>query len=209
MIERRFTPHSSANVRVEQRGDEPPAIIGYAAVYYDGTPGTEYKLFEDLIERIMPGAFDRAIREHDDTRGLFNHDSNLVLGRTSAGTLKLASDPVGLRYEIAPGKTTVAADVQEHIRRRDVTGSSFAFLIEEQVWRTVDKIDYREILSVRLYDVGPVTYPAYEATSVGVRSQEFGADALAARDSWRNSQREILHRNLLRQAEVAELEAKI
>lgn len=210
MSERRFTPHAASRVSLETRSaDQPPAIVGYGAVFYDGTERTEYKLWDDLIERIMPGAFDRAVRERDDARGLFNHDSNMVLGRVSAGTLQLSIDKTGLRFAIDPGKTTVAADVMEHIRRGDVQGCSIAFRVIEQVWRSVDKIDYREIMAVELFDVGPVTFPAYEATSVGVRSKEFGDDARTARDKWRESEREILHRNRLRQAEVAEIEAKI
>jgi uncharacterized protein len=210
MSERRFTPHAASRVSLEPRAaDEQPAIVGYGAVFYDGTERTEYKLCDDLIERIMPGAFDRAIRERDDARGLFNHDSNLVLGRVSAGTMTLSVDPTGLRFSIVPGKTTVAADVMEHIRRGDVQGCSFAFRVTEQVWRTVGVIDYREIMAVELYDVGPVTFPAYEATSVGVRSKDVQDEAITARDAWRAGQQEILHRNRVRISEVAKIEAEI
>lgn len=187
-MERRFSPAASHRVEVRADGDSARAIQGYAAVYYDGTEGTEYRLFSDLVERIMPGAFDRAIAEADDVRALFNHDSSLVLGRTPA-TLSLKSDETGLKYDIKPGKTTVADDVIEHISRGDVTGSSFAFTVERQEFEAMeDGTEVRKILSVRLFDVGPVTYPAYDATSAtATRSSGEFTDAMEARDRWRRA----------------------
>ncbi|HEX3152918.1 MAG TPA: HK97 family phage prohead protease [Gemmataceae bacterium] len=79
-IERRYTSRL-AGVRVENRVSGRPVIIGYAAVFYDpNDKGTEYQLGTDIVERVAPGAFDRAIRE-DDVRGLFNHDANKRLSR--------------------------------------------------------------------------------------------------------------------------------
>jgi len=96
--------------------------------------------------------------------------NNMLLGRVSAGTLTLASTAKGLGYEITPGETQVAADVMVHIERGDLSGSSFAFEVTDQEVRTENGIDIREIRGVKLYDVGPVTYPAYEATEADVRS---------------------------------------
>jgi len=170
-IERRFLAAEAGPVTVEARAEgEGRMIMGTAAVYYDGTPATEYELWTDFVERIMPGTFDRAISEADDARGLFNHDPNMLLGRVSAGTLTLASTAKGLGYEITPGETQVAADVMVHIERGDLSGSSFAFEVTDQEVRTENGIDIREIRGVKLYDVGPVTYPAYEATEADVRS---------------------------------------
>ena len=95
-MERRFT--QSVTAAVEKRADGRRAIVGHAAVYYRADdPGTEYQLFPDLKERIMPGAFDRAARE-DDVRALFNHQPDNLLGRTTAKTLALTIDEKGLRY---------------------------------------------------------------------------------------------------------------
>ena len=96
----------------ETKPDALPDVIGYAAVYYDGTPGTEYKLWDGFIERIAPGAFDRALKE-DDVRCFFNHDPNWVLGSTGAEppTLQLSSDIVGLRYQVQPPPTQAGRDV--------------------------------------------------------------------------------------------------
>jgi HK97 family phage prohead protease len=168
-------------VRMIGEGDE-ARISGYGAVFYDGTPGTEYRLREDMVERLLPGAFDRAIRE-DDVRGLFNHDPNNVLGRSQAGTMKLAADGTGLRYEIVPGETTIGRDVREHLKRGDVTGSSFSFELEKngQEFRKENGLIIREIKSVRLFDVGPVTFPAYTGTTAEARAayekfEQDGAD---------------------------------
>ncbi len=158
-------------------------IAGHAAVFFNvADPGTEYQLFTDCVERIRPGAFDAAI-SRDDVRGLFNHDSNLILGRNTAGTLRLSVDARGLRYEIDPPDTTVAADLIESLSRGDVTGSSFSFVptrttVEEVMrsdgsWRYVRWID-----EVELYDVGPVTFPAYKSATSGVMTE---ADVNAAR----------------------------
>ena len=169
-IERRFSPRASAPVSIERRADGPAMIVGYASVFYDGTPETEYQLWDGYVERIMPGAFDRAIRE-DDVRGLFNHDPDHLLGRTLAETLRLSVDQRGLRYEIEPPDTQLGRDLVASIERGDLTGSSFAFTVTDEVWRVVEEVHIREIEGVRLYDVGPVTYPAYEATTTGLRSE--------------------------------------
>lgn len=168
--ERRFTAQAAAVVRLDQRDGAPSKIAGYASVFYDGTDGTQYQLYDDMVERIMPGAFDRAIRE-DDVRALFNHDPNCLLGRSVSKTLSLSVDKKGLRYEIDPPATTVGKDVAESIRRGDLSGSSFAFVPTDVVWREVDKLLIREINAVQLWDVGPVTYPAYDASTAGMRAK--------------------------------------
>lgn len=184
-MERRTTDQANARVRIEDRAEgQSPRIVGYAAVYYDGTERTEYKIFDDLVERIMPGAFDRALSEKHDARALFNHQPDNVLGRVSAGTVRLESDSVGLKYIIEPGDTTIAKDVMEHIRRGDVQGSSFRFHATGQAWKTLNGVDFREVTDVDLGDVGPVTYPAYEATTADLRSSACEG-ASEARDGWR------------------------
>lgn len=163
-----------AGVRVDKRADNKSSFKGLAAVYYrEGEPGTEYWLWSDMVERIMPGAFDRAINEQHDARGLFNHDANQLLGRVSADTLSLSLNSDGLAYEIPfdqadPDHQRVAAKID----RGDVNGSSFAFIARAVVWEEVKQEDgsylyIRTIKDVDLYDVGPVTWPAYEATSAG------------------------------------------
>lgn len=152
-----------------------------AAVYYNSADpaGTQYQLWDNVFERILPGAFDKAITR-DDVRGLQNHDPRLLLGRSKSKTLSLSLTSDGLRYEIIPPNTTAGRDTIESLSRGDIDGSSFAFAITrggvEWTQEVVDvrgaqvTLDIRNIKDVSLYDVGPVTYPAYTATSSGARS---------------------------------------
>lgn len=193
MSERRYL-HEPAKVRLETRAEgKPPVVVGYGAVFYRADdPGTEYRfggVWDDFTERIMPGAFDRAVRE-DDVRALFNHDPSELLGRTPH-TLRLSVDAVGLRYEIDPPDTESAKKVVEAIRRGDLSGSSFGFFIEDQTWREVKRDNntvevIRELRAVKVLDVGPVTFPAYTSATTSVRTADELADARSAFDAWRH-----------------------
>lgn len=168
--------HGSVSLRAADENEEPSVIEGLAAVFFDGSRETEYELWPGVLERIEPGAFDNVLE--DDVRALFNHRSDLVLGRNKAGTLRLSVDSKGLGYEIDRAETTVSRDVLEHLKRGDVSGSSFAFSGVDAEWLLDEPIadgeytaDVRVIRSFkRLLDVGPVTYPAYSATTSGARS---------------------------------------
>lgn len=162
-------------VQVRTDDDGKKTIVGYAAVWYrEGDAGTEYPLWSDCIERIEKTAFDRVLKDGPDCRALFNHDVNMVLGRTISGTCRLNVDSVGLRYEIDAPDTQVARDILALLNRGDVTGSSFSFTIKtERFEKREGQPDLRIIEEVeQLYDVGPVTYPAYAATSAAARSPE-------------------------------------
>lgn len=172
-----------------------PTITGFAAVYYDpADPGTEYKLWYDTVERIRPGAFTRAIGG-DDVRALFNHDPNHVLGRTKAGTLRLFDDAKGVRYEIDPPDTMSGRDTVTVLQRGDVSGSSFSFVPDRVTFEEVRQEDgswryIRWVEDVTLYDVGPVTFPAYPSTdaAAGVRADR-GDDGRAEFEAWRKGRR--------------------
>ena len=174
-MERRLISIAAAPVAMELRDGKTPVIVGYGSVFYDGSPGTEYRVWPDLWERIMPGAFNNAITANDIV-GCFNHDPNNVLGRTSAGTMNLSVDAKGLVYEIEPGDTSIGRDMVEHLKRKDVTGSSFAFDVMKQSWADEKQPDgsmvqIRQIEAVKLYEMGPVTFPAYAAATADVRSK--------------------------------------
>jgi HK97 family phage prohead protease len=173
-IERRVFSRRDRPVTLEQRvGSEYPFIVGEAAVYYEpGNPGTEFDVFGDgyMIERLAPGCFDRALRDMD-VCALFNHDPNLVLGRKSSGTLRLGTTDIGLHYEITPGNTMIAKDVVEHLRRGDITGSSFSFLpVKQELIPQPNGKVVRILEDVDLFDVGPVLTPAYSGASAGLRA---------------------------------------
>lgn len=186
MMERRY--NAAHRMKVTKREDGTTSIGGYAAVYYrDGDPTTEFELWPGVRERVVPGAFDRAIRERQDVRGLFNHDPNHVLGRVQSGTLALSTDGIGLRYELALPDTQAGRDVAVMIERGDVSGSSFAFNVVKQSWVRGDDFDVRELADLDLFDVSPVTFPAYDGTSVGLRAARTADEAKAAHEAWRRS----------------------
>ena len=159
---------------------KPAQIRGYGAVY--GQMSENLGGFRELI---APGAFDGVL--NDDVRGLINHDSNLILGRTTSGTLRLSVDERGLAYEIDLPDTSYARDLAVSMKRGDISQSSFGFYIDDDEWgedsegrviRTVKKV--RQLL-----DVSPVTYPAYPQTSSEARAlvsvDTDGLDAYRAR----------------------------
>ena len=171
-IERRI--FKTSDLRVADAAGK-RTISGYAAVFDEKS---------DLLggwftEVIRPGAFTATLRTAD-VRCLFNHDPNLVLGRNKAATLTLREDSRGLFMECELPDTTLAKDLAESIRRKDVNQQSFAFRTVKDRWTYSDDYKepaFRELLEVELYDVSPVTYPAYQGTDVGVRSVELGDES--------------------------------
>jgi len=173
-IQRRDLVADDAKIEVQTRDDGKRRIVGYASVFYrDGDQGTEYEIWPGLRERIMPGAFERAIRERQDVRALVNHNPGLLLGRTKSGTLTLTADERGLKYEVDPPDTQVARDTMTSLKRGDMSGSSFAFMVAEKGYEFREEKDFDvvEVRDVDLYDVGPVTFPAYAGATSGLREQ--------------------------------------
>lgn len=151
------------NVEMRAEGDA-RKMVGHAALF--DSPSQDLGGFIEVIKR---GAFKKTIQESD-VRALWNHDDNFVLGRTKSGTLKLAEDEHGLVVEIDPPDTTWARDLAVSMERGDVDQMSFAFSVVKENWtRGADGTTLREIHEARLYDVSPVTYPAYEDTRIALR----------------------------------------
>lgn len=215
--ERRFVPLDSSEIELEERaGDKLPKISGYAAVFYvPEDSGTEYKLFDNLVERIMPRAFNRALKDKDNAAALFNHNPDMLLGRVSSKTLKLSKDQRGLRYDIVPPDTSVGRDVVESINRGDITGSSFSFTVTDQKFVTEDKgdgtqLDVREIHGVQLYDVGPVVFPAYGGTSTGMRADSRDlTEVRSAYQAWKDDNNRAAQEALDAEKQKQEVEARI
>lgn len=146
-------------------------IGGYAAVF-----DTLSVVLWDFREEIAPGAFADAI-EKNNVRALWNHDTSEVLGASGNGTLRLAEDSVGLRFELELPDTQRGRDAFTLIERGDVSQMSFGFrsLPDGDEWRIDEDGQYiRRLLRADLLEVSPVTFPAYPATSVGVRSEILG-----------------------------------
>ena len=154
---------TTGTIEVREADGDEMILEGYASVF---NSETDLGAFREVIK---PGAFDGVM--DNDVRALINHDPNLVLGRTTNGTLELSVDERGLKYKVKLGNQTFARDFYESVKRGDISQSSFAFTIDEQSWneeRTVRSID-----KVRtLLDVSPVTYPAYSAATVQARDQQ-------------------------------------
>ncbi len=172
----------------------PLKIVGHASVFNRWATLVDDRHFR-WREVIRPGAFKNAIKERQDVRALFNHDPNFVLGRTKSGTLVLSEDARGLLSETIPPDTQTVRDlVIAPMERGDVDGMSFAFSIRRAATVTITErddgsvvtdsggeritqrfegdrlIEDREVLDADLYDVSPVTYPAYDGTSVALRA---------------------------------------
>ncbi len=161
-------------------GEEQNCIEGHAAVF-DSWSETLGGIFP-FKEKVKRGAFMESL-ENDDIRALWNHDSNYVLGRNKSGTLKLEEDTRGLKVKINPPDTQWARDLRTSIERGDIDQMSFGFTVEEDEWRYEDGVDIRELRKVKLFDVSPVTFPAYSATDVGVRGMQAFAEHRAKLDN--------------------------
>jgi HK97 family phage prohead protease len=161
----------TGTVHARAIGDGMPKEIGGIAAVVNSV--TDLGYFEEVI---TPGAFDYALSREYDIRCLFNHEAELILGRTKAETCKVFVNADGnLEYTWIPDyENPTHMSVVRSIMRGDITQSSFAFTIKEQTWtdstkygtmgkRTITMID-------ELFDVSPVTYPAYSETEADARS---------------------------------------
>jgi HK97 family phage prohead protease len=187
-IERRFLGNFS-NVekadpdllRVEQRADPATGkpqtyVVGYAARF-----GKDSLLLGDFVERIDPGAFSLVESREDgegrplETRCLFNHDPNQLLGRFPT-TMKLTVDEKGLRYECLLPNTELGRSIEELTARSDLKGSSFSFVVAEggEKWSYENGRSTRLVTKIKsLLDCGPVTYPAYGDATVAVAKRSY------------------------------------
>lgn len=179
-IERRFIPARELRAA---GSDKNPRIEGYAALF-----NTRSEDLGGFIELIVPGAFAEAIPASD-IRALWNHNPDEVLGRTKAKTLDVTEDERGLFMSNTP--PSWAARHVETIKRGDVDQMSFGFVVAPggATWtvegKGEDAVVLRTITKVQeLFDVSPVTYPAYRATEVTVRS--WTSLARAELDAWRS-----------------------
>lgn len=143
-------------------------VSGYATTWdtwYDVAGGAPY----GWSESIAKGAATKSLAERDDVRFLLNHEG-MPLARTKSGTMTLTADDMGLFVD-APNldlRNPSAAELQSCLDRGDVDQMSFAFMATLQEWN--EDYTQRRILEVRLFDVSAVTYPANEATIIGLRS---------------------------------------
>lgn len=143
-------------------------IEGYFAVF-----GSEYQMWEGAVETIAEDAFSETLG--DDIRALVNHDSTLVLGRTTANTLTLKTDATGLWGSITVNtQDQDAINLYERVKRGDVSQCSFGFdILDQSVEEREDGVTVWTLKRVKLYEVSVVTFPAYEDTAVQARKHEY------------------------------------
>lgn len=153
--------------------EEGMTFSGYAAVFNSDSQPLPF------TERIAPGAFRGSLRNRNDIKLLWNHDTASVLGSTRAGTLKLTEDDRGLYVEAMLPNTTVGRDARELIARGDVDGMSFGFTVARggDEWSSDGTV--RTLTKINLHEVSITPFPAYTATagSTAVR----GLDKIAKR----------------------------
>lgn len=165
--------NNNVEIRKTQQlsSDNNRKISGYAMLFNSQS--------EDLgfYEIIEPSAIDVDTIKRSDIFAKFNHQDDIILARSKygEGSLKLSIDDNGLFYEFNAPNTTYGDMLLEHIKRGEITSSSFAFTVatngdkwikkDGKMYRTISKIDY-------LFDVSPVFQPAYEQTTCTMRNFE-------------------------------------
>lgn len=167
---------------VSSASNGPGTVAGYAAVF-----NSEADIGGYWREVIAPGAF-TATLQNDDILAYSAHDSARILGRTSSGTLRLREDSQGLSVEIDLPDTTDGRDVAELVRRGDLKGMSFGFVVTKEQWDETLDPPVRTIQQVELIEVSAVGRPAYGDTSLGLRSLERARGERDAGQAERNRQ---------------------
>jgi hypothetical protein len=172
-IERR----ANEGIKLRMTDGAAPVLTGYAAVF-----GKRSLDLGGFVEVIRKGAFSRSLSDGADVLALAHHDPTRPLARRSAGTLTLTEDDTGLRVDITLGDTSTARDVLADIKARNILGMSFGFATREDKWTRGTNTDptLRELLDVDLFEVSPVTWPAYPDTTVAARALTALASAARA-----------------------------
>ena len=179
-IEHRAVP-AQFEVRASTKAGSIGTLVGMAAVF--NSQSVDLGGFREFVR---PGAFDEALAENQDTRCFLNHERNLLLGRVKSGTLSLRVSKEGLVYENELPGNDVGERVKVSVDRGDLDGCSFSFSLRSSKgkpgdnWYEEKEQVFRELLNLNLIDVGPVSLPAYEATSVSARSAEEAGELLQA-----------------------------
>lgn len=165
-VERRSASISSINVDTR-------TVEGYAIVFNSQSEDLGFR------EVIAPSAVTEDTINTSDVFCLFNHNPEKVLARSKfgKGSLSLVLDDRGLKYSFEVPNTELGNELLEHVRRGEIDGSSFAFIVSSEegseVWENINGTTHRTINKIEcLVDVSPVWTPAYSATSVSARAKE-------------------------------------
>lgn len=177
---------SLSNFQTRKDGDT-PHISGYFSVF-----NSNYEIFKGCTESIAPGAFTDEL--HSDVRALVDHDTRIVLGRTTAGTLELREDKKGLWGDIAVNpKDSEAMNCWARVERGDVSQCSIGFnILDEEHEEREDGTHHFTIRKVKLFEVSVCTFPAYEDTAISARKADIAEIEKRKADIWREEARKKL-----------------
>lgn len=178
---------AATEFQTRENGEE-LTIEGYFAVF-----NSNYDLGWGMSESIAPGAFTSSLA--GDIRALVNHDTTLVLGRTSAHTLEVKQDERGLwgKITINPNDSD-AMNLYARVKRGDVTQCSIGFdiLDEETEFRDNGDVHWT-IKDVKLWEISACTFPAYEETAISARAKDKEELKKREREAWRIRMKSKLH----------------
>ena len=180
-MEQRYLQMHDIQTRSEDESND-LIVEGYFAVFDE-----IYNVWPGVTESIRAGAFDDSVGQ--DVRALYNHNTDQILGRVSAGTLSLKQDDHGLWGQIKiNSKDSDAVNVYERIARGDITGCSFGFDIEteERDIRDDGSVHYTITKVNPLYEVSPCVFPAYEATNISSRGKDLEEIKKRSIQAWRD-----------------------
>ncbi len=192
----------AGTVEIREHEDKPTTLVGVAPAWDTlSTPGAVWGVDRERFKRGSISNLD------DDIVATIEHDNAKIIGRTTAGTLKLSDTKEGLRYEVDLPDTSPARDLAESIKRGDVTGSSFEFFALEEEVEIEDKEVVRTVTSAVLRQVGPVLRPAFaDAPEVSLRCQEMVKELKAPKI---DAEAARLRAHKLREAELSLAESSL
>lgn len=146
-------------------------IVGRGVVY-----NTEVEIIPGVFEIIRPGSFSQSLNRFNELKCFINHDSAKILSTTRSNpALEITDNEESLDFRSPIPPTTYGNDLAINVKRGNISGASFSFMINdggEKFTMDEDGNYHREITSAEIYEVGPVTNPAYQQTSVALRNKE-------------------------------------
>lgn len=160
--------NASTDLEIRETEEGGSTITGYAVKWEQLSQAMGF--FTRFKEKFQKGAFVESL-EKDDQRALWNHNRDIVLGRTSNSTLRLEEDDTGLRFEVDLPETSWGNDIYASVKRGDVSGVSFGFKMVGEEWDDNDESAVtRTVTKAKLYEISPTAFPAYEQTEVQARN---------------------------------------
>lgn len=155
-----------------------------------------------FYEEVSEGAFDKTLADGHNIYGMYNHNSDMILGSTRGDSLRLNVDNIGLHFTLKVNENiSYAKDLYELVKNKDIEGCSFGFYVTDDEWKyTEDKVDLRVIKEIELIEVTITPFPAYLDSEATCRSFEKRNE-----ESLKTKELEILRKEL----ELIELEVEL